>query len=276
MKISIYNWFNFCTFHFAMKQLLNILFLITFSAFAQETIKTELESKTDFKADSIIGIDNFGTIFYTLNNSLIKKQETKLLKYSNIQLGTITSANSFNPLKINVFYKAFNTVTILDNRLAEIYKIDFNQTKPYKNVTQVSTGSDNTIWVFNQDLMQLELYDYKTKTVRTKTLPIESNVLDLASNYNSCWLLTKKFIYKYNYFGSMVSKIPNNGYTNIKESNENIVLKKDDMLFYIAKSTETIKPLNFKNLLISQFFVTNQIVYIYTDKVLYHYQLKLK
>ncbi|WP_055447991.1 hypothetical protein [Lacinutrix mariniflava] len=260
-----------------MKQLLYLLLLLlTFSTNAQESISAELIDKIEFKADSIIGIDNFGTTFYTLNNTLIKKQEDQLLKYSNVQLGTITSANSFNPLKINVFYKAFNTVTILDNRLAEIYKIDFNQTEPYKNVSNISTGSDNTIWVFNQDLMQLELYDYKTKTVRTKTLPIESNVLDIASNYNSCWLLTKNHLYKYNYFGSLVYKMPNNGYTSIKESNENIILKKDNKLFYIAKNTETTKPLNITNLLISQFFVTNQIVYIYTDKVLYHYQLKLK
>lgn len=259
-----------------MKQLKYLFLLFTFSAFTQENIKAELTSKTEFKADSIIGIDNFGTTFFTLNNTLVKKQENKLLKYSNVQLGSITSANSFNPLKINVFYKAFNTVTILDNRLAEIYKIDFNQTKPYKNVSHVSTGSDSTIWVFNQDLMQLELYDYKTKAVRTKTLPIESSVLDITSNYNSCWLLTKKFIYKYNYFGSLVSKKPNNGYTNIEESNENIILKKDNTLFYIAKNTEITKPLSITNLLISQFFVTNEIVYIYTDKVLYHYQLKLK
>lgn len=274
--VSYKKWFNFCTFQFSMKKLLYIFLILTYSAFAQDKIKAELTSKTNFNADSVIGIDNFGTTFYTLNNTLIKKQEDKLLKYSNVQLGTITSASNFNPLKINVFYKAFNTVTILDNRLAEIYKIDFNQTKPYKNVSHISTGSDNTIWVFNQDLMQLELYDYKTKTIRAKTLPTESNILDITSNYNSCWLLTKNYIYEYNYFGSLISKTQNTGYTNIKESNENIILKKDNTLFYIDKNTETTKPLNITNLLISQFFVTNEIVYIYTDKELYRYQLKLK
>ncbi|WP_290699684.1 hypothetical protein [Lacinutrix sp.] len=259
-----------------MKLLHFILFLITFSAYAQNDIKSKLETTTEFKVDSIIGIDNFGTTFFTLNNTLIKKQEDKLLKYSNVQLGTITSANSFNPLKINVFYKAFNTVIILDNRLAEIYKIDFNQTEDYKNVSHVSVGSDNTIWVFNQDLMQLELYDYRTNTTRARTLPIENNLLDMVSNYNSCWLLTKKYIYKYNYFGSLVSKTPNNGYTNIKESNENIIFKKNNTLFYHAKNSEITKSIGITNLLISQFFVTNEIVYIYTDKVLYQYQLKLK
>ncbi|MEJ6793309.1 MAG: hypothetical protein QNK89_11420 [Lacinutrix sp.] len=259
-----------------MKQLQYILFLLTFSAFAQDSIKAELKTKIEFKADSIIGIDNFYTILFTLNNTLTKKQDNKLLKYSNVQLGPITSANSFNPLKINLFYKAFNTVIILDNRLAEIFKIDFNQTKPYKNVSHVSTGSDNTIWIFNQDLMQLELYDYKNNTIRAKTLPIENNILDIASNYNWCWLLTKNFIYKYNYFGSLVSKTPNKGYTKIEECNENIILKKENTLFYAAKNTETIKPVSITNLLISQFFVTNQFVYIYTDKLLYTYQLKLK
>jgi len=259
-----------------MKQLHYIFLLFTLFAFGQDNIKAELITKIEFKADSIIGVNNFGTVFYTLNNSLIKKQEDKLLKYSNIQLGKITSANSFNPLKVNMFYKAFNTVIILDNRLAEIYKIDFNQTIPYKNVSHVSTGSDNTIWVFNQDLMQLELYDYKINTIRAKTLPVSSTVLDMASNYNSCWLLTNNYIYKYNYFGSLLSKTPNTGFTNIKESNENIILKKENALFYIAKNTEVIKSLDITNLLISQFLVTNQIVYIYTNKVLYQYQLKLK
>ena len=83
-----------------------------------------------------------------------------------VQLGNITSANAFNPLKINLFYKNFNTVIILDNRLAEIFKIDFNTVQPYKNVSHISTGYDNTLWIFNPDLQQLELFDYKTNQIR--------------------------------------------------------------------------------------------------------------
>ncbi|RLJ67283.1 hypothetical protein CLV86_0777 [Lacinutrix venerupis] len=259
-----------------MKQLQYLFLLFTFSIFAQDSIQVQQQSKIKFKADSIIDVDNFGTIFYTLNNSLIKKQEEKLLKYSNVQLGSMTSSSTFNPLKINIFYKTFNTVIILDNRLAEIFKVDFNQVNPYKNVSHISTGSDNTLWIFNQDLMQLELYDYKTNTIRAKTLPIENNVLDITSNYNSCWLLTKNYIYKYNYFGSLVSKMPNTGYTSIKESNENIFFKKDKNIFYLEENTKNIKPINIPNFLISQFFVTNQNLYIYTDKELYQYKLKLK
>lgn len=266
----------FLYFRLTMKYIKYIFFLFSILVFSQENIKTKLLLKTKIQADSIIGIDNFNTSIYTKNNTLIKNKEGEILKYSNLQLGEITSANSFNPLKINVFYKSFNTVIILDNRLAEIFKIDFNLTKPYKNVSHIATGSDNTIWIFNQDLMQLELYDYKTNTVRAKTLPITSNVLDLASNYNSCWLLTKNHIYKYNYFGSLVSKLPNNGYTQIKETNENIILKKENTLYFLDKNTNTIQTIDIQNLLISQFLVTNQIIYIYTGGFLHQYQLKIK
>lgn len=267
---------DFCTLPSTMKYLYYFIFLISVSISAQDTIETKLLSKIELKADSIIGLDNFETIFLTRNNTLVKQNKESNIKYSNIQLGNITSANTFNPLKINLFYKAFNTVIILDNRLAEIFKIDFNTLKSYKNVTHVSTGSDNTIWIFNQDLQQLELYDYKINNIRAKALPISSDVLDIKSNYNSCWLLTKDFIYQYNYTGSLISKIKNDGYTAIKESDENILLKKENTLYLLTDKTKKLQKINLPNLLINQFLVTNEIVYIYTSGFLHQYQLKFK
>ncbi len=244
--------------------------------FGQEPIDSEYIGKIAFKADSIIGMDSFKTLFYTKNNTFIAKKEKEKLKYSNIQLGGITSVNTFNPLKINVFYKAFNTVVILDNRLAEIYKIDFNAINSYRNVTHISTGSDNTFWLYNQDDQVLELFDYKTNKTRAKTLPVKSKVLDLKSNYNTCWLLTKDYLYAYNYFGSLLFKIENTGFTSLRESNDNLVLKKENKLFYLSKGTDVFNPISIQNLLINQFLVVNEIVYIYRDEFLHRYQLKKK
>ena len=259
-----------------MKKLFYIILLFSFSVFAQESITAEFIEKTPFKADSIIDIDNFKTIYFLKNNALIRLRDKKTINYSNIQLGNITSINAFNPLKINVFYKAFNAVIVLDNRLAEVFKIDFNQLKEYKNVTHISTGYDNTIWVFNQDLQQLELFDYKLNKTRAKTLPVQSEVLDITSNYNSCWLLTRNFLYQYNYVGSLIQKIENTGYTKINESDENIFLKKENALFLLPKNSKVVLPIKISNLLINQFFVTNQNLYIYSDETLHQYQLKIK
>lgn len=252
--------------------------LLCFGMYAQSQIQTTIISQAPFEADIFVGINNFGEIYFISDNTF-KVQGNKLKVgnngYNNFQLGEITTANIFNPLKINLFYSDFNTAIILDNRLAEIFKIDFNRVQPYKNVSHISTGYDNTLWIFDLDNQLLELYDYKTNTIRAQTLPVQSEVLDLISNYNYCWLLTKDFIFKYNYFGSLIAKIKNNGFSAIRSSNENLILLKDNSLYFLkAQSTEFI-PINTAKFLIDAFSVTNETLYIYDSENLHELQLKI-
>ena len=258
-----------------MKYTIYLFLCLSVSISAQKPIETQALSNTSLDADTIVSVDNFGTTYFIKNDVFYKKTSTNNITYNNVQLSNLYSANAFNPLKINLFYKDFNTVIILDNRLAEIYKVDFNALTPYKNVTHISTGHDNTIWLFNQDLQKLEVFDYKTNTTRAQTVPVNSPVLDLKSNYNFCWLLTKNYLFIYNYFGSLIQKIQNNGYTNMVESNGNIILKKDNSLFYLKKNQDQIIPIETPNLLIKQFFVTNETLYIYNTKILQQFQLKI-
>ncbi|MDO7172981.1 hypothetical protein [Mariniflexile sp. AS56] len=261
-----------------MKYFLHILFIVSLSVSAQNPIEALLIEETKLDANVFVSTNNFNTTFYILENVLFKQTtETKGIDigYSNFQLGNITTVNTFNPLKINVFYKDFNTVLILDNRLAEIFKVDFNSLPDYKNVSHVSTGADNTLWIFNENTQQLELFDYKTKTTRAQTLPIKNTVIDIKSNYNQCWVLTKTQLYVYDYFGNLLKKIGNKGYESLATDNENLVFKKDNRLFYLKKDTDTITPIALPNLLINQFFVTNETLYIYSDETLHKYQLKI-
>ena len=259
-----------------MKQITFIIFFISSICFAQDSIAVKSIKKDKFEADQLIAIDDFNTLYYTSKNlSFNKKTDSKTIDYSNIQLGQISSANAFNPLKINLFYKDFNTVIILDNRLAEVFKIDFNTTSSYKNVSFVSTGYDNTVWIFNQDLQQLELYDYKANTTRVTTLPIQEKVLDLKSDYNYCWLLTDKHLYIYNYFGSLITKYDNKDYTELQINRGNIILKHQNNLSILPKNSNVFKHIKLPELLINQFLVTNETLYIYDDEMLHQFQLKI-
>tara|TARA_R110002050_G_scaffold184989_3_gene318792 strand:+ start:24737 stop:25516 length:780 start_codon:yes stop_codon:yes gene_type:complete len=258
-----------------MKYIVYLFIFLSASIFSQEIIEPLFIKKTSLNIETLISVDNFNTQYDITNNIFNKRNDTKTITYNNLQLGNLESANTFNPLKINLFYKDFNTVIILDNRLAEIFKIDFNTISEYKNVSHITTGHDNTIWIFNQDTQQLELYDYKLNTSRTQTLPVQNDVLDLKSNYNTCWLLTKKHLYVYNYFGSLLKKIKNDGFTSLAQSNNNIILKKDNSLFYLKKNTENPIPISTPNLLIKQFFVTNETLYIYNNETVYEYQIKI-
>jgi len=260
-----------------MQKLFYILLLFSSSGAAQQNVKASIIDSTKLDIKSVFGVDSFGTLYYTTkNNTFHKKTKDTIITYTNFQLSEITTANTFNPLKINLFYKDFNTVLILDNRLAEIYKIDFNTTQPYKNVSYVSTGFDNTLWIFNQDLQQLELYDYKTNKTRLKTVPIQSAVLDVKSDYNYCYMLTENYLYIYNYFGSLISKHKNDGYESLAFSKANLVLKKAEQLYILQKNKTEILPIEHPNLLINQFLVTNETLYIYDDQMLRQYQLKIE
>lgn len=243
----------------------------------QQTITATLKDSTQLEAKSIFGIDAFGTLYYsTENNTFHKKTKDTTITYANFQLGEITSANTFNPLKISLFYQDFNTVVVLDNRLAEISKIDFNSIQPYKNISFVSSGFDNTLWLFNQDFQYLELYDYKTQKTKLKTVPVQSDVIDIKSDYNYCYLLTENYLYVYNYFGSMLQKIKNTDYVSMAFSKAHLLLATDKYLFLLEKNESEIKPISHPKMLIKQFLVTNETVYIYDEKLLRHYQLKIE
>ena len=259
-----------------MKHLLYILFFVSAPLISQEKISATAVDEIPLKVDQLTAIDNFGTFFHITGHTFYRVEPNQVLNYSNVQLGKITSANAFNPLKINLLYKNFNTVVVLDKRLSEVFKIDFNTIQPYKNVTHISTGYDTTLWVFNQDLQQLELFDYKTNKARATAMPVESNVLDLESNYNYVWLLTEKFLYKYNYFGSTISKMENDHFIQISEDNGNLIIQKKDGLYFLAKDTEDLIRINLPEMLIKQFLLTNESLYICTDDTRHHFQLKIR
>jgi hypothetical protein len=258
-----------------MKAFLFLIFLCVLQLPAQPSHKAVFMDLTTIQVKDIFGVDVFGTAYYTTDdNTFHKRTKDTTITYTNFQLGSITRADIFNPLKINLFYQDFNTVVVLDNRLAEIFKVDFNTVIPYKNVTFISTGFDNTLWIFNQDLQQLELFDFKTNKIRLKTVPIQSDILDLKSDYNYCYMLTEKYLYIYNYFGSLVEKYDNTGYDKMAYSESQLVLKKDNTLYVKTKNSLDIKPIVHPNLLINQFLVTNESLYIYNDGSLSRYQLK--
>ena len=250
-----------------------IIFFLSFSVLAQESISTTLIAKSKLDINTLVQIDNFGALYFIKDNTFSIQNENPTLEYSNVQLGQITSANAFSPLKINIFYKDFNTIVVLDNRLAEIVKINFSNLQPFRDVTHVSTGNDNTIWAFNQNTQQLELFDYITNKTRAKTLPIDGNIINIYSNFNFCWIMTESFIYCYNYFGSLISKTANKGFSVLKENNGNLYFLKQNQLFLRLKNSIKTQAIKLPKLLIKQFFVTNESAYIYDGKFLYHYQL---
>ena len=212
---------------------------------------------------------------YVLNGSTLSFFSNKgELQFSNVSLGDITSVDTFNPLKLLLLYEDFNTVLLLDNRLTEIQKIDFNAITPYRTISLASTASRNSFWYYNLENQKVELFDYRTNSTLAQTLPLQSPPLALDSDYNYCYVLTQDFILWYNYQGSLLKKIPNKDYNQIVAYNENIYISNGHEIATISENGLVTLALKIKDLLIKRFYLTNETLYIYDGEKLHQFQIK--
>jgi len=183
-----------------------ILFYILFGLVGKaQDLKTSLIKSYPLKADVFYGADSFENTYYSINNVLYKATPKKTYEYNNLALGAISSVSIYNPLELVVFYRDFNSLVILDNTLNEIQKIAFLD----KNISLVAKADKNRLWLYNVDVQQLELYDYKTKTVLSKSQP--QSLLDpkeMHGNANFVWVKTVTDNLKiFNVYGSEVVRL---------------------------------------------------------------------
>lgn len=254
-----------------MKTFLFIL-LLPFLGFSQELSFVE---KTDLDANMFVGFDSFSDLFYVKDQVLYKKTKNDLYNFKDFQLGEIYSVDIVNPMNIAVYYRDFNTVVLLDNRLNEIERVDFNTISEFTNTSQVSVAANNSLWLFNIDLQQLEMYNYRSKNKVVVSLPINGKVLSMASNFNFCFVLTEEKIRAYNIYGSLLVEIKNEGFQKIIQLNENLIALKDNQLYYIDKKTREITKLNSPEITIKDLQLTQDYLYIYDENQVQKFTLTL-
>jgi hypothetical protein len=254
-----------------------VVYLISFSVLGNEnSLELKLISKNETTNENIRGIDNLNNIYSIKNNELIKSSDVKNYYYRNSLYSNISSIDVRNSLKIKLFYEDSNTLVVLDNKLSEISKINFNIINPNKIISKFSASNDNNIWVYNELNSKIELYNYINNTFKIVNSEISGEVISLESNYKYCWVLTDSHIYKFNYFGSLITKIAVNNIQQIETFNDALLFKKNNELFYYDQDLLIEYKLDLENLLIKDFFVINQSLYIYDSEHFIKYQIQKK
>lgn len=206
-------------------------FLLTFQMGLAQ-IPTHV-STTPYTMDRFVGLDNFQNIYFLKDRVLYKNGKDGNFKYNALQLGRVTNVDIVNPLKVVVFFQDTNTVVLLDNKLNEIERINFNGLTEFLNVGMATNAGNNSLWIFNMDTQQLEIYDYRSKMQRVVSQPFPGKLISQASNFNYCFTLTEKNLRAFNIYGSILNDVPNNGYEKIVQQNENLVALKENRLYYI-------------------------------------------
>lgn len=249
-----------------------IILLFPILAWSQELFLVE---QTELDADVFIGINTFDEVFYIKDQVLYKKSGNNLLNFKDFQLGEIYSVDIINPMNIAVYYQDFNTVVLLDNKLAETERINFSTLLEFINTSTATLAANNSLWIFNIDSQQLESYNYRSNNKVLVSQPINGNVLSQTSNYNYCFVLTEEKIRAYNIYGSLITEIINEGFQKIVQLNENLIAKKDNELYYIDKEIRDISKIKTPEISIKDLQLTQDFLYIYDGKKVHTFKLTL-
>jgi hypothetical protein len=241
-----------------------------------------LESKVPLVADRFIGQDNYKNLYFIKDRVLNKMGPDGNFLFNDLQLGRITSVDIINPLKVVVFFQDTNTVVLLDNKLNEIQRINFNNLPEFLNVSTATNAGNNSIWLFNVDTQQLELYNYGSKLQTVVSQPFPGKLISQASNFNYCFTLTEKKLRAFNIYGSILNEVPSEGYEKIIQQNENLIALKENSLYYLpdfAKRNDAIShnaiKLPLTDITIKDLQLSNDFLYIYDGENLHTFKLTI-
>lgn len=220
----------------------NLILLLCFISFTTQGQSLKAKDSFPLKADRFIGKDAYDHIYFIKDAVLHKQGNLGSFVFRDYQLGPVQSVDIINPLNVVVFYAEMNTVVLLDNRLNEKERINFNELPELVNCGAVANAGNNKLWLFNIDLQQLQLYDYRAKRHLQFPRPILGEVSQLDGNFNDCFVVTSSHFYQFNVYGSLLMEAENEGIESLVRNDQSILVVKENRLFSISE--ETIKPLN--------------------------------
>ena len=246
-----------------MKQVFVLLLFFTSFLTSNAQLKAKLVSKTTCNADVFVGVDQFKNNYFVRKNLFFKNDGQ--VNFSNYLLGNPTSVDISNPYKIVLFYKNFNTVIILDNNLNQIDKIAF----PY-NIAFARKAPADKLWILNRDLNQLEIYNYKSKIIESKSPTLNyASYLDMKSDNNSLYLATEKGIAIYDYLGNFLQNKSSTNVDLLEVHNQKILFQKKNNLYILDKTLENIEFETSPS--IKSFYFLNNDLYIFDGTQVAHY-----
>jgi len=246
-----------------MKCTVFIILLCLQTAIGQTYIKT---TQSPLSVSQFIGYDSYDSL-YTLTDLVLSKENASVVyKFTDFQLGNITSVDIINPFNVVVFYADTNTAILLDNKLSLIEQINFNLLEDVANISRVSNAGGNKLWLFNADSQQLELYNYRSNTKNSISLPIAEILTDQTSDFNYNYILTPTSIKVYTVFGGIIKNVPFQGGEKIITHKGRVLIVKDNMIYEMIEDSLKLLSIKTTQISIQDLQVFEDFLYIYDRK----------
>lgn len=118
------------------------------------------------KADSF-AIDNLGNALLIRNNEIVKYLASGkyFTRYSNLQLGNVTSVDVMNPLKILVYYRDYQQIVFLDDQLSVNSDNISLELLGYQQTDLVCASMNNSFWIYDKQNNELIRFDENSNKI---------------------------------------------------------------------------------------------------------------
>ena len=244
-----------------LKLLFLFIFLNSFLAYSQITLD-KIDNIKINDSYQLISIDNIGELYF-LEDDMLRKGEDYV--FSDSSIGTLSKVDFYNNFKLKLWYSNYNTLVILDNFLNEITRVNFNEISSLYEISDISSANENNIWVFDESVTRIKKFDFFKKLfIDNIETQIDGKLIDMKSNYNYLWVLTKNFLYKINYNGLIIFKTENkNEFSRLGFYKNDVILSNNKELFHFKNEEELFIKINLEKLFIKDFFVIDETLYIY-------------
>ncbi len=212
-----------------MRVLTVILSLLSFSQNIIIENEHQFFQTNSFK--NIFLIDNFSINQYNFDGK-------KIQSYSNNEHGNISSIDASNPLRILVFYKDFNQIVFLDNKLSEITSFIKLNDQNITEINAICASTDGAFWLFNENTSQLEKYNQKLELIFSGTnmqsiIDRNTSPSFLRDTGKNIYLgIKNKGVYVFDIFGAFIKFIPLEFKNNLKIINNYIFYDSDSIYSY--------------------------------------------
>ncbi|GCD80277.1 hypothetical protein [Schleiferia thermophila] len=118
--------------------------------------------------------DNLGNVYLIYENEIKKiapypQSQGLTISFSEPPLGRVASVDAFNPMRILVRYQPFNQLILLDNKLNKIQQAFQLEDIGLMDVQLASMTTQNRIWLYDQVLDQVMLYNPRLESIEFST-----------------------------------------------------------------------------------------------------------
>ncbi len=272
-----FPWFN-CKLAFMKKSFFYILLMLPVFLFGQEKqIDFQIISSEKIDANTFIGLDSFGYMYYIKGQVFFKKKGKEIFQFKNVSLGSITRVDISNPLRIVLFYEPFNTVILLDNQLNVTQKISFSENAIPMVISATGLAAQNRLWLFNSVNQQIGLYDFNKNTVVHLATPINDKILIYQTEINYYhWINEKRQWFSCDVYGriSYISDVPDCE-SLVFISNSRIVFKKNNQLYLFDSEQNTTLEIKIDKKTFANFTYKDQNLTIFTENEISTYKIIL-